>query len=106
MLKVRGESMRALEHFIWEIRALESVERTKTVIVLGTEFEGRPGDPSHPRRGRTRSPSLTRLVLAVSGGVPRGGAVLNVPLARLRCSPLICQSLRINGARHHLFTRW
>ena len=48
MLKVRGESMRALEHFIWEIRALESVERTKTVIVLGTEFEGRPVTPVTP----------------------------------------------------------
>ncbi|HUZ84866.1 MAG TPA: Lrp/AsnC family transcriptional regulator [Gaiellales bacterium] len=46
MLKVRAESMRALEHLIWEIRALETVERTKTVIVLGTEFEGRPISPA------------------------------------------------------------
>ncbi len=48
LLKVRGESMRALEHLIWEIRALDSVERTKTVIVLGTEFEGRPVMPVAP----------------------------------------------------------
>ena len=41
MLKVRAESTRALEHLIWDIRALESVERTKTVVVLATEFEGR-----------------------------------------------------------------
>ncbi len=46
MLKVRAESMRALEHLIWEIRALASVERTKSVIVLGTEFEGRPVTPA------------------------------------------------------------
>ena len=48
MLKVRAESMRALEHLIWEIRALDSVERTKTVIVLGTQFEGRPISPVTP----------------------------------------------------------
>ena len=48
MLKVRAESTRALEHLIWEIRALESVERTKTVVVLGTEFEGRPISPIAP----------------------------------------------------------
>ena len=51
MLKVRAESTRALEHLIWDIRALESVERTKTVVVLATEFEGRPGRP-HGDRGR------------------------------------------------------
>jgi Lrp/AsnC family transcriptional regulator, leucine-responsive regulatory protein len=45
LLKVRAESTRALEHLIWEIRALDSVERTKTVIVLATEFEGRPVTP-------------------------------------------------------------
>jgi Lrp/AsnC family leucine-responsive transcriptional regulator len=45
MLKVRAESTRALEHLIWDIRALESVERTKTVVVLATEFEGRPVAP-------------------------------------------------------------
>ncbi len=48
MLKVRAESTRALEHLIWEIRALPSVERTKTVVVLGTEFEGRPVSPIAP----------------------------------------------------------
>jgi Lrp/AsnC family leucine-responsive transcriptional regulator len=48
MLKVRAESTRALEHLIWEIRALHSVERTKTVVVLGTEFEGRPVSPIAP----------------------------------------------------------
>jgi len=42
---VRAESTRALEHVLWEIRALESVERTKTVIALTTEFEGRPVTP-------------------------------------------------------------
>jgi len=45
LLKVRAESTRALEHLIWDIRALESVERTKTVVVLATEFEGRPVAP-------------------------------------------------------------
>ena len=42
LIKVRAESTRVLEHLIWEVRALESVERTKTVIVLATVFEGRP----------------------------------------------------------------
>jgi Lrp/AsnC family leucine-responsive transcriptional regulator len=42
LIKVRAESTRLLEHLIWEIRALESVERTKTIIVLATVFEGRP----------------------------------------------------------------
>jgi Lrp/AsnC family transcriptional regulator, leucine-responsive regulatory protein len=42
LIKVRAQSTRVLEHLIWEIRALESVERTKTVIVLATVFEGRP----------------------------------------------------------------
>ena len=45
LLKVRAESTRALEHVLWEIRALDSVERTKTVIALTTEFEGRPVTP-------------------------------------------------------------
>jgi Lrp/AsnC family leucine-responsive transcriptional regulator len=45
LLKVRAESTRVLEHLIWEIRALDSVERTKTVVVLATEFEGRPVMP-------------------------------------------------------------
>jgi Lrp/AsnC family leucine-responsive transcriptional regulator len=45
LLKVRAESTRALEHVLWEIRALESVERTKTIIALTTEFEGRPVMP-------------------------------------------------------------
>lgn len=48
MLKVRAESMRALEHLIWQIRAIDTVERTKTVIVLGTRFEGRPISPGTP----------------------------------------------------------
>jgi Lrp/AsnC family transcriptional regulator, leucine-responsive regulatory protein len=48
LLKVRAESTRALEHIIWDIRALDSVERTKTVIVLATEFEGRPVVPATP----------------------------------------------------------
>ena len=42
LLKVRAESMPALEHLVWEIRALESVERTRTVVVLATVFENRP----------------------------------------------------------------
>ena len=46
LLKVRAESTPALEHVIWEIRAMESVERTKTVIVLATVFEGRPVVPA------------------------------------------------------------
>jgi len=45
LLKVRAESTRALEHVLWEIRALDSVERTKTIIALTTEFEGRPVTP-------------------------------------------------------------
>lgn len=48
LLKVRAESTRALEHIIWDIRALDSVERTKTVIVLATSFEGRPVVPATP----------------------------------------------------------
>ena len=48
LLKVRAESTRTLEHIIWEIRALEPVERTKTVIVLATVFEGRPLVPATP----------------------------------------------------------
>ena len=48
LLKVRAESTRALEHIIWEIRALEPVERTKTTIVLATVFEGRPLVPATP----------------------------------------------------------
>ena len=46
LLKVRAESTRALEHVIWEIRAMDSVERTKTVIVLATVFEARPVVPA------------------------------------------------------------
>jgi Lrp/AsnC family leucine-responsive transcriptional regulator len=46
LLKVRAESTRALEHIIWEIRALEAVERTKTTVVLATSFEGRPVAPA------------------------------------------------------------
>jgi Lrp/AsnC family leucine-responsive transcriptional regulator len=42
LLKVRALSMPALEHLVWEIRALESVERTRTVVVLATVFENRP----------------------------------------------------------------
>jgi Lrp/AsnC family leucine-responsive transcriptional regulator len=48
LLKVRAETTRALEHLIWEIRALPTVERTKTVIVLATIFEGRPIVPATP----------------------------------------------------------
>jgi Lrp/AsnC family leucine-responsive transcriptional regulator len=46
LLKVRAESTQALENVIWEIRAMESVERTKTVIVLATVFEGQPVVPA------------------------------------------------------------
>ena len=42
LLKVRAESMPALEHLVWDIRALDSVERTRTVVVLATVFENRP----------------------------------------------------------------
>jgi Lrp/AsnC family transcriptional regulator, leucine-responsive regulatory protein len=42
LLKVRAESMPALEHLVWDIRALESLERTRTVVVLATVFENRP----------------------------------------------------------------
>ena len=45
LLKVRAESTRVLEHLIWELRSLDSVERTKTIIVLASEFEGRPVAP-------------------------------------------------------------
>jgi Lrp/AsnC family leucine-responsive transcriptional regulator len=48
LLKVRAESMPALEHLVWEIRALDTVERTKTMIVLATAFEGRPVEPATP----------------------------------------------------------
>ncbi len=65
MLKVRAESTRALEHLIWDIRALESVERTKTVVVLATEFEGRPVAPM-ATRGRAR-PRPERIALHPSG---------------------------------------
>ena len=51
LLKVRAESTRALESIIWDIRALDSVERTKTVIALATEFEGRPIVPVTPAEG-------------------------------------------------------
>ena len=46
LLKVRASSTRALEEIIWEIRALDSVERTKTVIALATVFEARPLAPA------------------------------------------------------------
>ena len=71
MLKVRAESTRALEHLIWDIRALESVERTKTVVVLATEFEGRPGGADgHRGRARPRPERVEPLlrVLAVRCG--------------------------------------
>ena len=42
LLTVRAQSMPALEHLVWEIRALDSVERTRTVVVLATVFENRP----------------------------------------------------------------
>ena len=42
LLKVRAESTRALEHVLWEIRALDSVERTKTVIALSDRVRGAP----------------------------------------------------------------
>jgi Lrp/AsnC family leucine-responsive transcriptional regulator len=42
LLKVRAESMPALEHLVWDIRALDSVERTRTMVVLATVFENRP----------------------------------------------------------------
>src|SRR4051794_10911245 len=45
LLKVRAESTRVLEHLIWEIRALRTVERTKTIIALATLFERRPVVP-------------------------------------------------------------
>jgi Lrp/AsnC family leucine-responsive transcriptional regulator len=45
LLKVRAESTRVLDDLIWQVRSLESVERTKTVIVLKSEFEGRPVVP-------------------------------------------------------------
>ena len=49
LLKVRAESMPALEHLVWEIRALDSVERTKTMIVLGDGLRGPPGGAGHAR---------------------------------------------------------
>ena len=53
LLKVRAESMPALEHLVWEIRALDSVERTRTVVVLATVFENRP--VAAPRRSTHRA---------------------------------------------------
>jgi Lrp/AsnC family leucine-responsive transcriptional regulator len=47
LLKVRAESMPALEHLVWEIRALDSVERTRTMVVLATVFENRPVAAAH-----------------------------------------------------------
>jgi hypothetical protein len=34
--------MEALDDVVWEIRELEAVERTRTVVVLATVFEDRP----------------------------------------------------------------
>jgi Lrp/AsnC family transcriptional regulator, leucine-responsive regulatory protein len=45
LLKVRAPSMEALDDVVWEIRALEEVERTRTVVVLSTVFEDRPVSP-------------------------------------------------------------
>lgn len=45
LLKVRASSMEALDDVVWEIRELDSVERTRTVVVLSTVFEDRPVDP-------------------------------------------------------------
>ena len=50
LLKVRAQSMPALEHLVWEIRALDSVERTRTVVVLATVFENRPVAAASPQR--------------------------------------------------------
>jgi Lrp/AsnC family leucine-responsive transcriptional regulator len=47
LLKVRAESMPALEHLVWDIRSLDSVERTRTVVVLATVFENRPVAAAH-----------------------------------------------------------
>jgi Lrp/AsnC family leucine-responsive transcriptional regulator len=42
MLKVRAASMEALDDVVWEIRELDAVERTRTVVALATVFEDRP----------------------------------------------------------------
>jgi Lrp/AsnC family leucine-responsive transcriptional regulator len=47
LLKVRAESMPALEHLVWDIRSLDTVERTRTVVVLATVFENRPVAAAH-----------------------------------------------------------
>jgi Lrp/AsnC family transcriptional regulator, leucine-responsive regulatory protein len=45
MLKVRAASMEALDDVVWEIRELDAVERTRTVVALATVFEDRPVSP-------------------------------------------------------------
>jgi Lrp/AsnC family transcriptional regulator, leucine-responsive regulatory protein len=45
LIKVRAPSMEALDDVVWEIRELEAVERTRTVVVLATVFEDRPVNP-------------------------------------------------------------
>jgi len=47
LLKVRAESMPALEHLVCEIRALDSVERTRTMVVRATVYENRPVAAAH-----------------------------------------------------------
>src|SRR3954453_16648095 len=85
LLKVRAESTRALEHIIWEIRALEAVERTKTTVVLATSFEGRPV-----------APATSDSDVESSSGWAGGGAGWRAG-SRWRASPS-CSPLRRAGA--------
>ena len=55
LLKVRAESMPALEHLVWEIRALDSVERTRTVLVPGRARVRRAELGAHPWHTSSRA---------------------------------------------------
>ena len=85
LLKVRAESMPALEHLVWEIRALDSVERTRTVVVLATVFENRPvAAATVDARGSSglQHPGTRRHALVGNAGARRGCCVTHVRRGR------------------------
>ena len=75
LLKVRAESMPALEHLVWEIRALDSVERTRTVVVLATVFENRPVAAATVDAPHARTSSRARWQHRCQARVLRHGAL-------------------------------
>ena len=88
LLKVRAESMPALEHLVWEIRALDSVERTKTMIVLGTAFEGRPVVPATPESADlSEAPPAAHRDRVRTRPSPRGRASSRRPASRSGSPP-------------------